>query len=316
MNGVSSAINDGNFVRVRSLGFDRLFLKLEGLNPSGSIKLKTAIGMVEALERQGRISLGTTLIESSSGSLGVALAMIAAERGYKFICVVDPNVNDQNKRIMTALGASLVEVTERDENGGYLGTRIAYIESHIARNPQVVWLNQYENAENPGAHARMTAPAIAEAFGLLDYLFVGAGTTGTLMGCVQYFAEHRPEVKIVAVDSIGSVTFGGPAGKRWIPGLGTSRRPAIFRNSDLFDCAFVNEVSAVQMCRRLARAEGLLVGGSTGTVLAAVELWRDRIEPSATIVVISPDLGERYLDTIYCDDWVIEKFGPGGLATN
>lgn len=314
MTKISSVINDNNFVSIQSLGIRHLFLKLESMNPSGSIKLKTAVGMVGALEEAGLIKPDTQLIESSSGSLGVALSMIAAERGYTFTCVVDPHISEHNLKLMRAFGAGIVRVTERDENGGYLGTRIRYIQNQVRANPKIIWLNQYANPENPGAHYRSTAPAIAKAFPHCDYVFIGAGTTGTMMGCLDYFGKHRPEVKVVGVDSIGSVTFGYPPGKRYIPGLGTSRRPEICKPTGLHDHVMVPELNAVHMCRRLAHTEGLLLGGSTGTVLAGIEMCKDRIAPDAVVVAISPDLGDRYLDTIYNDDWVKEKFGMEHLA--
>lgn len=155
MTKISSVINDNNFVSIQSLGIRHLFLKLESMNPSGSIKLKTAVGMVGALEEAGLIKPDTQLIESSSGSLGVALSMIAAERGYTFTCVVDPHISEHNLKLMRAFGAGIVRVTERDENGGYLGTRIRYIQNQVRANPKIIWLNQYAN---PEIRARTIAP--------------------------------------------------------------------------------------------------------------------------------------------------------------
>lgn len=313
---VSSILNDSNFIRINGLGYRNLYLKLEALNPAGSVKMKAALGMINDLERRGCITPDTVLIESSSGSLGVALAMICAERGYRFVCVMDPNSSEHNVKTVRALGAHVEVVTQRDENGGFLGTRIAYINQLVAQDKRYVWLNQYANPENPGAHARLTARSIANAFEHIDYLFIGAGTTGTLMGCVQYFSQHRPKTKIVAVDSIGSVTFGHPAGKRYIPGLGTSRRPEIFSPDNIHAFEMTAEADAVRMCRYIAKTNGLLAGGSTGTVLAGVSQWQSRIPADATIVAISPDLGERYLDSIYDDQWVIERFGESPLTSD
>jgi cysteine synthase A len=239
----------------------------------------------------------------------VALATICAGRGYDFTCVVDPNTSIRNIKIMEALGARIVMVTETDDNGGYLGSRIRYIEKLLAGDGRYVWTNQYANPANVEAHRQWTATALDRAFPRLDYLFVGAGTTGTLMGCVAHFRRHRPEVRIVAVDSVGSVTFGRPAGKRHIPGLGTSRRPEIFDPAGLYAMEMVEERDAVAMCRHLARHYGFLTGGSTGTVLAAVLAWKPRLPESAVVAAISPDLGERYLDTIYDDGWVAARFG-------
>ncbi|WP_347568037.1 2,3-diaminopropionate biosynthesis protein SbnA [Janthinobacterium lividum] len=309
MDAISSISSDRNFVRIRALGLNQLYAKIEGLNPAGSIKMKTALGMIASLEARGDIKSDTVLIESSSGSLGVALSMICAERGYKFTCVVDPNASSQNVKMMKALGAGIIMVTERDDNGGFLGTRIAHIKKLTAGDARYLWLNQYANPDNPRAHVRTTARSIFERFERLDYLFIGAGTTGTLMGCVAFFQEHSPHTKIVAVDSVGSVTFGHSSGARYIPGLGTSRRPEVYAPDGIHAFEMIAEVDTVAMCRYLAHTNGFLAGGSTGTVLAAVHQWQQKLPPEATVVAISPDLGERYLDTVYDDEWVTKCFG-------
>ncbi|MCR8717775.1 2,3-diaminopropionate biosynthesis protein SbnA [Pseudomonas syringae] len=306
-------VHDQTFLKVTSVGPD-FFLKMESLNPAGSIKLKTAVGLVNDVQARGLLGPQTTLIESSSGNLGVALAMICAERGIPFTCVVDPNSSSHNIRMMRSYGAQVIQVEIPDANGGFLGTRIALIREKVASDPRYVWLNQYENAANPRAHARTTAHSISRHFGHVDYLFVGAGTTGTLMGCLQHFQQHHPTTKIIAVDSVGSVTFGTPASRRFIPGLGTSQRPPIFNADGIHTLEMVPEAHAVAMCRILARSKGMLVGGSTATVIAAVHAWRDRIEPGAVVVALSPDWGERYLDTLYDDQWVEQRFGREVLS--
>lgn len=284
-------------------------MKLEAFNPAGSVKMKTASGMIHDLEARGRINSQTMLIESSSGSLGVALALICAERDYRFTCVVDPNTAPHNVKIMKALGASVVVIDKRDENGGFLASRISYIKELVTSDQRYLWLNQYANPENPRAHARTTAQSIFRSFESVDYLFIGTGTSGTLMGCIDFFGKHSPHTKIIAVDTIGSVTFGHAASKRYIPGIGTSRRPEIFSPEGIHDVELVAESDAISMCRHLARNNGILAGGSTGTVLCAVRRWKDRIAQEATVVMISPDSGERYLDTIYDDEWVRDRFG-------
>jgi len=311
---ISDIVHDKVFLKVKHLGLSNFHLKLEAMNPAGSVKLKTALGLIGDLEARGLIKEDTILIESSSGNLGVALSMICAERGLDFTCVVDPNTSTHNIKIMKAFGANVVIVTKNDDNGGYLGTRIAYVRDAVERDKRFIWLNQYGNPNNPLVHARMTARSIAESFPRLDYLFVGAGTTGTLMGCVQYFRKHRPETRIVAVDSVGSVTFGNPPGKRYIPGLGSSQQPPIFDAEGISGFEMVPEADAVAMCRHLARTNGLLAGGSTGTVVAGVYAWRDRLPENAVVVAISPDFGERYLDTVYDDDWAGGHFGDKSLT--
>ncbi|TGB14632.1 2,3-diaminopropionate biosynthesis protein SbnA [Streptomyces sp. MZ04] len=287
-----------------------VLLKLEGLNPAGSVKLKTAAALVEAAETEGRLGPGTRLIESSSGNLGIALAVVCAARGYSLTVVTDPNAARQAIRVMESLGADVVEVTRRDTHGGYLRTRLDYLRRRLADEPRLVWLNQYANPANVRAHRERTAQAVHKELGDIDALFVGAGTTGTLMGCVEYFAEHSPRTRIIAVDTVGSVTFGTAAAPRFIPGLGTSRRPEIFVDSDAFEKVQIEEVDTVAMCRLLATRYGVLVGGSTGTVLAAVRELAPTLTPGDRVAAISPDMGDKYLDTVYSDSWVTERYAP------
>jgi N-(2-amino-2-carboxyethyl)-L-glutamate synthase len=294
---------DDVFVDIGQLTGRRVLLKCEGLNLAGSIKLKPAVAMVEAAERDGLLRPGAVIVESSSGNLGVALAIVAAHRGYRFVCVCDPRINETNRRLIGCYGGEILMVDEPDEHGGFLGTRMATVERLCREHADHVWLNQYANPHNPLAHEATTAPAVFTAFPRLDILFVGAGTTGTLMGCARYRAERAPRTRIIAVDSIGSVTFGGPAGPRFIPGLGTSRRPAQLDESLVDGLVLVDERDAVRTCRWLA-AHGYLFGGSTGTVLAGALHVLAGEPPDTTAVVVAPDFGERYLRTVYDDAWV------------
>ncbi|VVE86410.1 2,3-diaminopropionate biosynthesis protein SbnA [Pandoraea bronchicola] len=296
-------------------------LKLEGLNPAGSIKLKTALQLIEDLESTGRIHANTQIVESSSGNLGVALAMVCANRGYRFICVTDPNTSRQAIRAMQAAGARVVRVERRDAQGGYLGTRIAWIREQVARDAQWVWVNQYANPGNWRAHYRWTAPEIFAAYPDVDHLFVGAGTTGTLIGCLRYVRANRLPTRVIAVDAVGSVTFGGPPGPRRIPGLGTSCRPPLCEppHAEPPDAiVYVPEADTLRMCHMLA-ARGLLAGGSTGSVLQAVQMSSSAIAANDTVVAIAPDMGDKYLDTVYDPDWAAAGAGdlsstPGGAT--
>ena len=297
-----------------------LFLKCEGFNFAGSIKLKAATEMVEAAERTGVLRPGAVIVESSSGNLGVALSMIAASKGYQFLCVTDSRCNLATRRLMEALGSQVHTVVEPTPDGGLLGARLDYVRSLCAADTRYVWLNQYTNPDAWRAHYRRTAPAIVRQFPLLDVLFVGAGTTGTLMGCARWFREwHRP-VRIVAVDSVGSVTFGGPPARRMIPGLGAGIRPALLDESFIDDVVLVEEADTLRTCHRLARA-GFLFGGSTGTVVSGATDWLARHDADGlTAVAIAPDLGERYLDTVYQTNWLVDLYGeeilhPQELAT-
>ena len=302
---------DELYVDVESIFGHSLFLKCEGFNFAGSIKLKAATEMVEAAERDGTLRPGSILVESSSGNLGVALSMIAASKGYRFLCVTDSRCNRSTRRLMEAIGSDVhvIALAAADAPGGLLGARIEYVHRLCASDDRYVWLNQYSNPGNWQAHYHSTAPAIVRQFPRLDVLFVGAGTTGTLMGCARYLREwHRP-VRIVAVDTVGSVTFGGVPGRRMIPGLGTSVRPPLLDESLVDEVVRVEEADTIRACRRLAR-RGFLFGGSTGTVVSGAIGWLARHHaPELTAVAIAPDLGERYLDTVYQPDWV-EEFYP------
>ncbi|WP_077797844.1 2,3-diaminopropionate biosynthesis protein SbnA [Streptomyces sp. JHA26] len=291
-----------------------VYLKCEGVNFAGSIKLKAATSMVDAAERQGLLSPESILIESSSGNLGVALSMIAANRGYVFECVTDARCNLTTRLLMEAMGSRVKVITEAHPERGLLGARLDYVRGRCESDPRYVWLNQHANPNNWKAHHEVTAPAIASRFPTLDVLFVGAGTTGTLMGCARYFRRTRPGVTIVAVDSVGSVTFGGPAGLRMIPGLGAGVRPALLDESFVDHVVHVPEAETVRVCHQLART-GFLFGGSTGTVIAGARRWLAEHRPTepVTAVAIAPDLGERYLDTLYHSNWVQEFYGPDVL---
>ena len=282
-----------------------LYLKCEGFNFAGSIKLKAAEAMVSAAVRSGALGPDSIMVESSSGNLGVALSVLAASKGYQFVCVTDSRCNLATKQLMEALGAQVHTITEPDPDGGFLAARLAHVRELCDGDDRYVWLNQYANPDNWGAHYRTTAPAIDRAFPTLDVLFVGAGTTGTLMGCARYFKRFRPDVRIVAIDAVGSVTFGAPAAPRMIPGLGTGVRPQLLDESYVDDVVLVEEVDTVRTCHRLA-SRGFLFGGSTGTVISGAAQWMaaNDLGPEATAVTISPDLGERYLDSLYQPTWV------------
>ncbi|AYN37800.1 2,3-diaminopropionate biosynthesis protein SbnA [Streptomyces dangxiongensis] len=308
------AFNEGNlFIDLESSFGCRLYLKCEGFNFAGSIKLKAANEMVEGAERDGTLTPDSILVESSSGNLGVALSMIAASKGYRFLCVTDSRCNLSTRLLMEALGSEVHVVADLDTNGGFLGTRLDYVRGLCASDDRYVWLSQYTNAQNWRAHFRTTAPEIAEHFPRLDALFIGTGTAGTLMGCARYFREwHRP-VRIVAVDSVGSVAFGGEPGRRMIPGLGMSMRPPLLDETYVDEVIRVEEADTIRTCHRLAR-RGFLFGGSTGTVVSAATAWLARHgTPDLTAVAIAPDLGERYLDTIYQTNWLEDLYGDGML---
>ncbi|MGA9010295.1 MAG: 2,3-diaminopropionate biosynthesis protein SbnA [Xanthobacteraceae bacterium] len=309
------------FYRLRAFaGSHDVFLKLEGFNITGSIKVKTAIGLVEDLERRGIARPSETiLIESSSGNLGLALSLICAIKGYKFICVTDPNANRATIRGIELYGAKVIVVEDRDSAGGYLGSRLKKIDQILQSDPNAIWLNQYANIANKNVHAEQTANEIANEFDKVDWVFAGTGTTGTLAGISERLRQEFPRIKVVAVEPEGSVTFGGAPGKRNIPGIGASVKPKLADLAKPDRIIAVNEKITVEACLSFVRDYHLLVGGSTGTVLAAVQQLAPEFRHDDTIVAISADLGEKYLDTIYDPAWVEKVIVPeevGPARTN
>ena len=299
------------FYRLRGFaGSHDVFLKLEGLNISGSIKVKTAIGLVEDLEQRGLAKPNETIIvESSSGNLGIALSMVCAIKGYRFICVTDSNATHANIRGMKLYGAEVIVVDDCDPNGGFLRNRFETIDRILLSEPKAVWLNQYDNIANKNVHAEQTANEIAQEFKTVDWIFVGGGTIGTLAGVSERLRQVFPQIKVVAVEPVGSVTFGGVPGKRNIPGIGASLRPKLADHATPDRIVAIEEEKTVEACLSFVRDHHLLVGGSTGTVLAAIQKLSSEFAPGDTIVAISADLGEKYLDTVYDPDWVKSVVG-------
>ncbi|MCG7533913.1 2,3-diaminopropionate biosynthesis protein SbnA [Pseudoalteromonas sp. OOF1S-7] len=301
-------VHDDVFLRLNDfLQEQDVYLKMEGFSIGGSIKIKPALKVIARLELEGKLMPGSKVIESSSGNLGIALSLVCAAKGYSFTCVTDPNILPTSERLIQAYGADIIKVDKKDENGGYLHERIKLIKEMQRKDPSLVWINQYENSDNLEAHYMSTGPAIIKQFQQPDYVFIGAGTTGTLGGVSQYIRQHSPRTKIIAIDTYGSVTFGGPSGKRFIPGLGTSVAPPIRRMAQFDELILVNERDTVCMCHKMAK-QGLLFGGSTGTVLQGLQQYSEKIPKGSTIVAISPDMGERYLNTLYDPDWLLVRF--------
>jgi N-(2-amino-2-carboxyethyl)-L-glutamate synthase len=293
------------------LGIDSLYIKLEGLNIAGSIKIKPAVSLIENLERTHKISpQKTTIIESSSGNLGIALSICCKQRGYRFMCVVDPNISYLAKKLMLMYGAKLIKITKKDINGGYLNTRIDKIKQIIKENSNIVWANQYANFSNTESHYQTTAKEILDQIKNIDYLFIGAGTTGTLTGCAKYFAEQSPNTKIMAVDAYGSVTFNNKSFKRLIPGLGTSRKPEIFNSYNIYDVILINEPDTIRMCHYLLKKHGLFLGGSSGAIIEAIRQCAKKgiLKKDSSVVTISPDFGDKYIATIYNKYWLEKNY--------
>jgi cysteine synthase A len=286
-----------------------VFLKLEGLNLAGNIKMKAAHNMLDHGIKHHNIKPGKNkIIESSSGNLAISLAMETKELGFDFYCVADPNLSSYCRQYIELFNGKIITVMEKDLNGGYLNTRINKIIQIINEDPSFYWPNQYMNKANPEAHEKLTAQEIFSQFPNADYIFTAISTTGTIGGIAKFYKEKSPKTKIIAVDAIGSILFGNPAGKRFIPGLGASRIPEIFSEDNIYDLIRVNELDMISMCRKILHDYTLFVGGSSGAVLKAIDIYQQNFKKNDVIIGISPDFGHKYIDTIYNDKWVTENY--------
>jgi len=285
-----------------------VYLKLEGDNPGGSIKDRTALSLLRSLENTGQLSTGGRLVESSSGNLAIGLAMLALDHGYQFTAVADPKVTAENMRRLHDLRAETAMVEAPDETGGYLLTRLGRIREMLADDPGLLWTNQYANTANPKAHYSGTAPELLRQMGRrVDAVFVAVSTGGTLAGIGRYFREASPDTRIIAVDVRGSVALGGYAGLRKLTGIGSSRRSE-FIDARLYDeLIYVQDCEAFAFCRATDAATGIKVGGSSGACLAACARYLQSHRKAEWVVCICPDRGEHYASTIFSDSWLTQN---------
>ena len=280
-------------------------LKLEGENPTGSMKDRTAFSLVRNLEEQGKLKPGMTIVESTSGNLGVALASIARARGYHLVLVVDPKTTPENLERMSRFGAQIEMVTRADECGGYLLSRLKRVQELCQQSEEYLWTDQYNNPANPAIHYTQTGPEIYHQMqGRVDAVFVPVSTGGTLAGIGRFFREISPTTQIIGVDAHGSVIFGTPPAPRRLTGIGSSR-PSSFLRQGLYDLhMLVKDEEAFLLCRTLYMSTGLMVGGSSGAVLAACTRYLAAHPTIERVVCVCADRGQSYASTIFHDGWI------------
>jgi 2,3-diaminopropionate biosynthesis protein SbnA len=310
---VLDAVGGTPLIHLRKLfpGPLEVYGKLEALNPGGSIKDRPAVEIVEEGLRSGTIGSRSVIVESSSGNMGIALAQACRYHGLRLICVVDIKASPQNLRVLRAYGVEIDVVTEPDPaTGELLEARLNRVRQLVAEVPGAVWPNQYESPLNPGSHYRTTMHEIASALdGRVDYLFVGTSTCGTIRGCAEYARDHGLATRIVAVDALGSLIFESAPATRRLPGLGAGIHPPLLERSLIDEVVHVTDLDSIVFCRRLVAHEAILAGGSSGGVLAGIDKIRRQIPAGARCVALLPDRGERYLETVFDDEWVREHFG-------
>ena len=291
-----------------------LYVKLESCNPGGSIKEKNAAYLVTEAEQQGLLKSGGTIIESSSGNFGIGLAIVGAARGYRVMIVIDAKTSPTIRRMLTAYGAELVEVpaSAADAQGSMQVARMQKAKS-IADAIQGSWYPcQHLNPSNLEAHYLQTASEIMQAFPQApDAIAIGVSTAGQIGGISRYFRQHYPHTRIIGVDVAGSAIFGMPRHAYKMTGLGLSFVPPNF-SPQMLDAAYnVSDALAFSVCHALAQKEGLLLGASTGAIVAAAladaqHYGKLQAKPQ-TMVLINPDRGDRYLETVYNSEWLAEQ---------
>jgi cysteine synthase A len=292
-------------VRLARFGADlpgELVAKLEAFNPGGSVKDRIGLAMIEAAERDGLLAPGGVIVESTSGNTGIALAWVAAAKGYRCILTMPETMSVERRKILLALGAELV-LTPGTE--GMKGA-IAQAEKLVARIPGAFMPQQFCNPANPEVHRRTTAEEIwRDAGGCVDVFVAGVGTGGTISGTAAVLKSRNPNLRVVAVEPAASpVLSGGSPGPHMIQGIGAGFVPEVYDAGLVDEIVRVTNDQAMETARRLTRTEGLFCGISSGAAAAAAFQLAARPENAGLrVVVILPDTGERYLSTpVFLDD--------------
>jgi len=301
-------------VRRLDTGPCRLFLKLELLNPAGSIKDRIGISMIEEAEKRGDLEPGMTIVEATAGNTGLGLALVAAQKGYHLVLVLPDKMSQEKIFNLRAMGAEVV-LTRSDVAKGHpeyyqdLGKR-------IAEERGAYFINQFGNPDNPLAHERTTAPEILEQLdNNVDAIVVGVGSSGTISGMSRYLEQHAPEVELVLADPVGSIladyiNTGELHEKKagWlVEGIGEDFIPSIADFSRVRKAYSVSDAESFGMARELLRKEGLLAGSSTGTlVTAALRYCKEQAE-SKNVVAFACDTGNKYLSKLYNDFWLEDQ---------
>jgi cystathionine beta-synthase len=287
-------------------GSVELYIKLEMLNPCGSMKDRMALSMLNDLERRKRISPSATVVESSSGNTATALAMLCAIRGYKFVALMDRHSSKSKRAAVTSLGAE-VQIVESDNEDLVTALRDERAEAMASDNPDTYWTEQHNNAANAVGYAGLAAELAADLQDDFDVLVSAIGTGGSLCGTAAMLKARIPKVRVVGVEPEGSIIFGGQGHNYHQSGTGTpdGATVGLVVDYDVIDEGRkVSDICAFATCRTLARQLGLMVGGSSGgAIFQALEIAHAAPRGSR-IVTIACDSGAKYIDTIYDDGWL------------
>ncbi|CUS92618.1 cystathionine beta-synthase [Candidatus Kryptonium thompsonii] len=291
-----------------------ILAKLEFMNPGGSVKDRIAVYMVEKAIKNGLLKPGGTIIESTSGNTGIGLAMYAAVKGFKAIFTIPDKMSQEKINLLKAFGAEVIVCPTNvppDSPESYYE-----VAKKLAKEtPNSYFVNQYHNEDNVEAHYMTTGPEIwTQTGGRIDYLVAGAGTGGTISGVGKFLKEKNPNVKVIAVDPIGSVYHDWFKYKKLIEpkvymveGIGEDMLCETMHFEVIDDIIQVSDAEAFYMARKLAREEGILAGGSSGAAVHAAIKVAQNLPEDKVVVVILPDTGRNYISKIFNDEWMKEK---------
>jgi cysteine synthase A len=269
-----------------------IYVKLEFLNPGGSVKDRAALGMILDAERRGRLKPGCTIVEATAGNTGVGLALVGVNRGYRVVLFVPEGYAEEKCILMRGFGATVIRTSEAEGMRG----AIRQAQALAAEDPSTFAALQFDNQANPQFHHDTTAVEIWEQMeGQIDAWVAGVGTGGTFSGVARFLKEQNPRILTVAVETQGSILQGGEAGPHKVEGIGVSFVPNTFDREVADEIVAVNDAEAFAMVRRLAAEEGVLGGSSSGAILHAAVNLAQRLGPGKRIATIIPDSAERYL---------------------
>jgi cystathionine beta-synthase len=310
---ITDAVGNTPLVRLGRIQRDEgirvpLLAKLEYLNPGGSVKDRPAVKMIEVAEREGLLKPGGTVVEPTSGNTGAGLALAAAVKGYRCICVMPDKVSQEKRDLLRALGAEVVvtptALTPDDPESYYA------VAERLAREiPGGFKPGQYENPANPLSHYETTGPEIwSQTGGRISHFVAGMGTCGTITGVGRYLKEQNPGVRIVGADPEGSI-FSDPNNVHTyaVEGVGEDFYPGNYDPEVVDEVIQVTDREALLMTRRLVAEEGLFVGGSCGLAVVAAVRAAKGLPEDAAVVVLLPDTGRNYVSKVFADDWLLEN---------